>query len=204
MALALSHVQEHAALKLLTVVAATMAAACGPAAAARSTPASKPAPTVAKTVAFWLTVPSGWSDDTNNASVIAAVRPDGNLLLLLRGPEPTPAVRGVSDVTPIVVVTEPRQPLAASQVDTYLQSVRAAGASDVSAPVPTTVARSGGTAITYVSTQDGTAVQTKDVVVVHGGAMYEIELITSRSEFGAQSQLLDHLLSSGWAWVAPD
>ncbi|HEX6539097.1 MAG TPA: hypothetical protein VF155_07960 [Candidatus Dormibacteraeota bacterium] len=164
----------------------------------------KPAPTPAKTVAFWLTVPPGWSDATSNASVIAAVRPDGNLLMLLRGPEPTPAVRGVSDVTPIVVVTELRQPLAASQVDTYLQSVKAAGASDISTPMPTTVSGGAATAITYQSTLDGTAVQTKDVVVAHGGAMYEIELITSRSQFSAQSQLFDQLLSRDWAWVTAD
>lgn len=186
------------------MVAATSAAACSPSGTQPAATPASPTPTLAKTVAFSLTVPPGWSDATSNGSVVSAVRPDGNLLLLLRGPAPAPAMSGVSDVTAVVVVTEPRQPLAASQVNAYLQSVKAAGASDISTPSPVTVSGSAATSVTYVSALGATPTETEDVLVSHAGAMYEIELITSVTAFTEQSALFHQLLTRDWTWVTAD
>ena len=176
--------------------------ACG--SAPRTTPtAAGSTRNIVKSVAFWVTVPPGWSDATSNSSVVAAVHPDGDLLLLLQGPQPTPARSGLNDITPVIVVTAPHQ-MTSSQVPTYLQSVRTAGATDISTPAPTTVGRSAATFVTYQSTVSGTPVQTEDVVVSHGGAMYEIRLISSRYAFAQQWTLFDRVLNRDWVWVTAD
>jgi hypothetical protein len=184
------------------IVATSASVACGSAAKTTHTPPT-PVNDVVKTVAFWVRMPPGWSDATANNSVVAAVHPDGTLLLLLQGPEPTPAVSGLNDITPVIVVTAPHQ-LTSAQVPAYLQSVRTAGASDISSPAPTTVARSDATFVTYQSMQGATPVQTKDVVVAHGGAMYEIQLISSRYAFAQESQIFDQVLNRDWVWVTAD
>lgn len=180
-------------------------AACAPArpAATAARPSPTPRPDIASTIAFTITVPHGWADVTGDPST-AAVHPSGPVLVLLQTPPRLPVVRGVNDVTGVIVVTELDQPLAAAQVAQYLQSVRAAGATDLAPPHPVVVGGSGGTSITYASTLQGTPVETEDIVVVHSGAVYEIELITSRQAFPAQALELDRMLSHGWTWVSGD
>jgi hypothetical protein len=185
------------------------AAACAPSSSGRSPlPSSPPhratpTPGIANTVAFTLVIPPGWSDLTGDPSV-AGIHPSGPVFVVLAMPPQAPVVHGVNDVEGIIVVTQVSQPLAEPQVVQYLQSVRAAGATDVTPPVPAMVGGSAATSITYTSAQDGTPVQTEDVVVAHGGAMYEVELITSRHSFSAQAKALDDILSRGWTWVRGD
>lgn len=187
------------------IAALTSMAACGSARPA-TTPArhsATPNSDIASTIAFTISVPRGWADVTGTPSV-AAMHPSGTVLVLLQKPPQPPVAQGVNDVVGVILVTELDQPLAASQVTQYLQSVRAAGATDLTEPHPTTVGGSSGTSITYASTLQGTLVQTVDIVVVHGGALYEIELITSRYAFPAQAHDLDQILSRGWTWVRGD
>lgn len=192
---------------LLLVVAA--AAACAPVppvatAGAGPTPTTRPSPGVARTVAFTLMVPHGWSDVTSNSQIVSAVRPDGNLLLLLEGPPPAPVVRGANDVTGVIAVTEPRSPIASSDVAEYLRSVVSHGATALTDPAPAQVGPTTATGLTYQTTYNGTPVQIKDVLVSHGGAMYEIELITSQVAFASEEVAFDRTLSTGWTWVSGD
>ena len=192
---------------LLVLVAAVAACApTPPAATARAgpTPSSRPSPGVARTVAFTLSVPHGWSDMTSNPQIVTAVKPDGDLLLLLEGPPPTPVVRGANDVTGVIAVTEPKSPIASSDVVEYLRSVTSHGATGVTDPVPAQVGPTSATSVTYQTTYDGTPIQIKDVLVSHGGAMYEIELITSQVAFASEEVVFDRALSSGWTWVSGD
>ena len=196
------------AVLVLGVVLATAAASCAPPppAAIRSgpMPSQPPSPGVVRSVAFTLTMPRGWADMTANSHFVSAVRPDGNLLLVLEAPQPLPVVRGVNDVAGVIVVTEPRSPIAASDVDDYLRSVTSHGATGVTDLVPVQVGSSSATAVTYESAVNGTPVEIKDVMAGHTGAMYEIELITSQSSFPSQESVFDGLLSSGWSWVSGD
>ncbi|MGH7685360.1 MAG: hypothetical protein ACREN2_00845 [Candidatus Dormibacteria bacterium] len=192
-----------AARAMVAVVGAAVAA-CGQAAthAANSTPADTQP--VARSVAFMVRVPAGWSDVTSNGAVVSSVKPDGTLLMLLQGPAPAPVVQGVSDIAPIVLVMQPKQPLTSAQVDTYLQSVKTSGATNVTEPTPTAVARSAATTVTYQSTLSSSLIQTKDVVVSHGGAMFEVELITSAKSFDKLQPTFDRLLTHDWVWVTAD
>lgn len=193
----------------MVVLLAATAAACAPkppAAPSRAgpTPTTPPSPGVVRSVTFTLAVPHGWSDMTANSQIVAAVRPDGNLLLLLEGPQPAPVVRGANDVAGVIAVTEPRSPIATSDVAEYLRSVTSHGATGVSDPVPAQVGPTTATAVTYQATYNGTPIEIKDVLVSHGGAMYEIELITSQVAFASQEVVFDKALSSGWTWVSGD
>lgn len=145
-------------------------------------------------------LPQGWTDMTSNNAVVSSVKPDGTLLLLLQGP----VVQGGSDIAPIVLVMQPKQPLTSAQVDVYLQSVKASGATNVTAPAPTAVARSQATAVTYQSTLNTTLIQTKDVVVSHGGTMFEVELSTAATEFDQVQPTFDRMLTHDWVWVTAD
>lgn len=149
-------------------------------------------------------IPQGWTDMTSNNAVVSSVKPDGTLLLLLQGPVPAPVVQGVSDIAPIVLVVQPKQPLTSAQVDAYLQSVKTSGATNVTAPAPTAVARSQATAVTYQSTLNNTLIQTKDLVVSHGGAMFEVELITPAKSFDQIQPTFDRILTHDWVWVTAD
>ena len=191
------------------VLLALLAAGCAAPAPARTdrpgpTPTTPPSPGVVRSVTFSVTVPSGWSDVTANSQLVAAVRPDGNLLLLLEGPQPTPVIAGANDVAAVIAVTEPRQPIASSDVAQYLRSVTANGGSDVTEPAPELVDHTQATGVSYQATFDGTPIQIKDVVVSHAGAMYEAELITSQVAFASEEPLFDRLLGSGWSWVSGD
>jgi len=191
------------------LVLAAAAAACAPAAQpptnrAGPTPSARPSPGVVRSVTFTLAVPQGWTDVTANSQIVSAVRPDGNLLLLLEGPQPNPVVRGGNDVAGVIAVTEPRSPIAAADIDEYLRSVASHGATGVTAPVPARVGSSNAREVTYQATYNGTPLEIKDVLVSHGGAMYEIELITSEAEFATQEVVFDKALSSGWTWVSGD
>lgn len=197
------------ALVLMVVMVAATAGACAsprPSATTRPgpTPSQPPPPGVVQSVAFSLTIPSGWSDMTSNSQIVSAVRPDGNLLVLLEGPPPEPVVRGANDLAGVIVVTEPRQPIASSDIGEYLRSVAANGATGLTSPAPVTVSKTTATSLTYQSTFDGTPTQIKDVLVSHGGAMYEIELITSQVAFTSEEIVFDRLLSTGWTWVSGD
>lgn len=188
---------------------AAAAAACAPAAQppttrAGPTPTARPSPGVVRSVAFTLAVPKGWTDVTANSQIVSAVRPDGNLLLLLEGPQPNPVVRGANDVTGVIAVTEPRSAIARADIDEYLRSVTSHGATGVTDPVPAKVGPTTATAVTYQATYNGTPLEIKDVLVSHGGAMYEIELITSEVDFASQEVVFDKALSSGWTWVSGD
>ena len=192
---------------LLVVVAA--AAACAPTPPAATvrpgpTPTTRPSPGVVRSVAFTLAVPHGWSDVTANSQIVSAVRPDGNLLLLLEGPPPAPVVAGANDVTGVIAVTEPRSQIASSDVAEYLRSVTSHGATGVTDPAPAQVGPTTATGVTYQSTYNGTPIQIKDVLVSHGGAMYEIELITSQVAFASEEVVFDKALSSGWTWTSGD
>ena len=191
------------------LVLAAAAAACAPAAQppttrAGPTPTARPSPGVVRSVAFTLAVPKGWTDVTANSQIVSAVRPDGNLLLLLEGPQPNPVVRGANDVTGVIAVTEPRSAIARADIDEYLRSVTSHGATGVTDPVPAKVGPTTATAVTYQATYNGTPLEIKDVLVSHGGAMYEIELITSEVDFASQEVVFDKALSSGWTWVSGD
>lgn len=190
--------------RLAATIVTVLAAACG--GQTTTTPAAHtatPTPHVAITVAFTVTIPYGWSDVTGDPRV-ATIHPSGPVLVVLQKPPEPPITSGVNDVDGVIVITEIGQPLSAAQVPQYLQSVRAGGATDITQPLPTTVGATAGTSVTYTTTLQGTAVQTEDIVVAHGGTMYEIELITSRYAFAAQARDLDQLLSDGWSWVRGD
>ena len=159
---------------------------------------------MARTVAFTLSVPHGWSDVTANSQIVSAVKPDGDLLLLLEGPQPAPVVRGANDVTGVIAVTEPKSPIASADVDDYLRSVTSHGATGVTDPAPAQVGPTTATGVTYQATYNGTPIQIKDVLVSHGGAMYEIELVTSQVAFASEEIVFDKVLSSGWTWVSGD
>ena len=192
---------------LLVLVAAAAACAPTPPAAtgrAGPTPSTRPSPGVVRTVAFTLAVPRGWSDMTANSQTVSAVKPDGDLLLLLEGPQPTPVVQGANDVAGIIAVTEPKTPIAASDVAEYLHSVTSHGATSVTDPVPAQVGPTTATGVTYQTTYNGTPIQIKDILVSHGGAMYEIELVTSQVAFASEELVFDKALSSGWTWVNGD
>ena len=185
------------------------AAACAPAppaatAQAGPTPTTRPSPGVARSVAFTLAIPHGWSDMTANSHIVSAVRPDGDLLLLLEGPQPTPVVRGANDVAGVIAVTEPKSPIASSDIAEYLRSVTSHGATGVTDPEPAHVGPTTATGVTYQTAYNGTPIQIKDVLVSHGGAMYEVELITSQVAFASQEVIFDKLLSAGWTWVSGD
>ena len=192
------------AARAIVAVAGTATAACGQASAPSSTATPAPTQPVARSVAFMVRIPQGWTDMTSNNAVVSSVKPDGTLLMLLQGPAPAPVVQGVSDIAPIVLVVQPRQPLTSTQVDAYLQSVKASGATNVTAPAPTAVARSQATAVTYQSTLNGTLIQTKDVVVSRSGAMFEVELITSAKSFDQVQPTFDRILTHDWVWVTAD
>ena len=190
-------------------VLAAAAAACAPAAQpptnrAGPTPTGRPSTGVVRSVAFTLAVPHGWTDVTGNSQIVSAVHPDGNLLLLLEGPQPAPVVRGANDVAGVIVVTEPRSPIPSSEIDEYLRSVTSHGATDVTDPAPARVGQTNATEVTYQATYNGTPLEIKDVLVSHGGAMYEIELITSEVAFTSEEVVFDKALSSGWTWVSGD
>lgn len=190
---------------VLAAATVTLLAACAPA-RATATPSRRsptPNPGVASTIAFTITIPPGWTDVTGDPGV-DAVHPGGQVLVVLQKPPAPPVVEGVNDVDGVIAITQMDQPLTASQVTQYLQSVRTNGATDVTEPLPATVGGSSGTSLTYASTQQGTPVQTEDIVVAHGGAMYEIQLITSRHAFAAQAHDLEQMLSHGWTWVRGD
>jgi hypothetical protein len=194
---------------IVVVLFAAAAAACAPtqpAATPRAgpTPSPPPSPGVLQSVAFSLRIPSGWSDMTSNSQIVSAVHPDGNLLVLLEGPPPEPVVRGANDLAGVIAVTEPKQPIASSDVAEYLRSVVANGATALTSPAPEIVSKTTATSVTYQSTFDGTPTEIKDVMVAHGGAMYEIELITSLVEFPSQEVTFDELLSGGWSWMSGD
>jgi hypothetical protein len=159
---------------------------------------------VVRSVTFTLMLPHGWSDVTANSQIAAAVRPDGNLLLLLEGPQPAPVVRGANDVAGVIAVTEPRSPIATSDVAEYLHSVTSHGATGITDPAPAQVGPTTATGVTYQTTYNGTPIQIKDILVSHGGAMYEIELITSQVAFASQEVVFDRSLSTGWTWVSGD
>lgn len=193
----------------MVLLVAAAAAACAPtpsAATARPgpTPTTRPSPGVVTSVTFTLAIPHGWSDVTSNSQLVSAVRPDGNLLLMLEGPEPTPVVRGANDVAGVIAVTEPRSPIAVADIAEYLRSVTAHGATAVTDPAPAQVGPTTATGVTYQTTYNSTPIEIKDVLVSHGGAMYEIELITSQVAFASEEVVFDKALSSGWTWVSGD
>lgn len=188
---------------------AAVAAACAPTpppatSSAGPTPSARPSPGVVRSVTFTLAVPRGWTDVTANPQIVSSVRPDGNLLLLLEGPEPEPVVRGANDVAGVIAVTEPRSPIASSDIAEYLRSVTSHGATGVSDPAVAQVGPTAATSVTYQTTYNGTPIEIKDVLVGHGGAMYEIELITSQVEFNSQETTFDKALTNGWTWVSGD
>ena len=191
---------------LLAVAAAAACAPTPPVTTDRAgpTPTTRPSPGVVRSVTFTLAVPHGWSDMTANSQIVSAVRPDGNLLLLLEGPQPAPVVRGANDVAGVIAVTEPRSQIDPSDVAEYLRSVTSHGATGVTDPVPVHVGPTTATAVTYQATNNGTPIEIKDVLVSHGGAMYEIELITSQVAFASQEIVFDKALSTGWTWVSGD
>lgn len=191
------------------LVLAAAAAACAPSAQpptnrAGPTPTARPSPGVVRSVTFTLAVPHGWTDVTANSQIVSAVHPDGNLLLLLEGPPPVPVVRGANDVAGVIAVTEPRSPIASSDIDEYLRSVTLHGATGVTDPAPARVGPTNATGVTYRATYNGTPLEIKDVLVSHGGAMYEIELITSEVAFASEEVVFDKALSRGWTWVSGD
>ena len=178
-----------------------IAVSCG----ASSTPAQSQtsAPSSLRTVAFNARIPAGWSDITSSRAAAGLVHLAGTLLLLLEAAPAPPVYAGVNDVEANIAVVRLDQAMQPAQLPSYLSSVTAYGAVQVSSPLPITVDGAAGTFVTYQSSAGGTPVESEDIAVNQAGATYEVELTTSRYAFTSHVGALLSLLAS-WEWMTQD
>jgi hypothetical protein len=180
--------------------------ACGPlpsstgavqsiASATASPPGGEPL-TAAK---FTTVVPHGWSNKINDSAEVQKFSGNGTVELLVEQAAAGQVQQGVNDVTANVNVVLLNTPVPDDQVATYLQGVTSAGATNLSAPRPFTIAGATGQYITYDRDIQGTPGESRDMIVNHAGATFEIVFSTSQFAFAGQESGLQDVLA-GWRW----
>ena len=146
---------------------------------------------------FTTIVPAGWSDQTQNQEVVAAVSVSGTVLMLLVAP-PTKA----NVMNEHIDVSLVASPVPDDQLVIYLQSVAQKGATSLS--MPQTFALDGVTGLSidysYVP-QGGVQHRIRDMVVNRNGITYEIVLNTANADFAGQAPALQQILSA-WRWTS--
>ena len=146
---------------------------------------------------FTTVVPNGWSDQTQNQDVVAAVSVSGTVLMLLIAP-PTKA----NVLNEHIDVSLVGSPVPDDQLATYLQSVAQKGATSLT--MPQTFALDGVTGLSidysYVP-QGGVQHRIQDMVVNRNGITYEIVLNTATADFAGQQPALQQLMSA-WHWTS--
>jgi hypothetical protein len=142
-------------------------------------------------------VPTGWSDETQNQDVVAAVSVQGTVLMLLIAPPTASNVQYEH-----IDVSAVASPVPDDQLAAYLESVSAKGATNVSAPQTFELDGVSGLFVTYAyQPSGGVPHRIEDMVVNHGGATYELVLNTATADFAGQQPALDVVLGA-WKWTS--
>jgi hypothetical protein len=155
------------------------------------------------TTRFTTTVPAGWSDDSGDQALAERLGISDSLLMLIDAPPPGAVQSGVNDLTANIIVTVVTQPVADGQLPQYLQSVKAAGAMDLSSTQTFMLDGVAGVYITYDRVISGTPAMTQDMTVNQAGSTFDIQFNASRWAFPAQVSALHEILDS-WMWITPD
>jgi hypothetical protein len=181
----------------LTPAIALLAAGCGAASAPSPSPTPSPTPGTFTSSDFTTTVPNGWSDETQNQSVVAAVSVNGTVVMLLIAP---PTQANVLDEH--IDVSEVSTPVPDDQLAGYLQSVSQHGATNVSAAQTFSLDGVSGLFVTYDFTPSGGVEHgIEDMVVNRNDTTYEIVLNTAATDFAGQQPALQEVLGA-WQWTS--
>jgi hypothetical protein len=155
------------------------------------------------TTRFTTSIPRGWADDTGNQALAGRLGITDPLFMLLDAPPPDPVKPGVNDLRANITVTVLSQPVPAAQLPQYLQSVRAAGATNLSSTQAFSVDEVQGVFITYDRVVAGTPAMTQDMAVNQGGSTFDIQINASARAFPTQLPALRQILDA-WMWVSSD
>jgi hypothetical protein len=180
----------------LLIAAAMLAGGCG---GSGATPSPSPTPSAGAftSSAFDTVVPHGWSDETQNQNVVAAVSVSGTVLMLLIAP---PTQSNVLDEH--IDVSEVSTPVPDDQLSDYLTSVSQRGATQLSLPQTFVLDGVSGLFITYDYTPaGGIPHRIEDMVVNRNTVTYEIVLNTAATDFSGQQPALQQVLSA-WTWTS--
>jgi hypothetical protein len=171
--------------------------ACGSGSSSTAAPSVSPPAGTFTASDFTTVVPSGWSDETQNQSVVASVSVSGTVLMLLLAP---PTKSNVVDEH--IDVSSVSSPVPDDQLAGYLQSVGQKGATNLTSPETVDVDGVTGLFITYdYQPSGGVSHEIEDMVVNRNGTTYEIILNTAAADFSGQLPALQQVLSA-WKWTA--
>jgi len=185
-------------LRLLPVLFVMVLASCG---GGSSSPSATPAPSVSPggftSSDFTTVVPAGWSDETQNQNVVAAVSVDGTVLMLLIAP---PTQSNVLDEH--IDVSTVSTPVPDDQLSGYLQSVSQRGANNLTVPKTFNLDGVSGLFIAYSYTPSGGVThRIQDMVLNRNSTTYEIVLNTAATDFPGQQPALQQVLNA-WHWTS--
>jgi hypothetical protein len=155
--------------------------------------------TSVSTATFSTVVPAGWNNKTTDAVEVAKVGGNGRVEFLIEQPPPGQPKPNVNDVTANIDVVLLSPAVPDDQVVTYLQSISNNGATNLSLPQPFTIDGATGQLITYDRDIQGTAGESQEMMVNHGGQTFDIVLNTSEFAFRQQQAGLQAILAA-WRW----
>jgi hypothetical protein len=155
------------------------------------------------TTRFTTSIPRGWADDTGNQALAGRLGITDPLFMLIDAPPPDRVQPGVNDLRANIAVTVLSQPVPSGQLPQYLQSVRAAGATNLSSAQAFSLDEVPGVFITYDRVVSGTPATTQDMAVDQGGSTFDIQLNTSARAFATQLPALRQILDA-WMWLSSD
>lgn len=144
-------------------------------------------------------VPTGWTDKIDDSAEVERFGGNGTVLYLVeQAPQPTLTTDAtvVADINVVLLSTQ----VPDDQLPLYLQTVTQSGATNLSTPMPYTLAGSGGEIITYDRDIQGVAGESRELMVNHGGETFDIVLNAAQSSFPAQLAGLQAVLT-GWRWI---
>ncbi|MEO8898969.1 MAG: hypothetical protein ABI352_09335 [Candidatus Dormibacter sp.] len=147
-------------------------------------------------------MPQGWTNTIDNAGEVQKLSAEGRVAYLVEQGPPGQTQPNLNDVRANINVVVLAQAVPDDQLITYLNSVTADGATNLSTTQQLAVDGSSGQYITYERPIQGTPGESRDILVNHGTSTYHIVLNTSRFAFGAQLSGLEVVLTA-WRWSPP-
>ena len=148
---------------------------------------------------FSTIVPNGWSNKLGDAAEVQKFSGNGKVEMLIEQGPPGQLQQNINDVTANINVLLLASPVPEDQVATYLQSVSANGATNLSSAQSFTIDGSTGQFITYDRDIQGTPGESQDMIINHGATTYDIILNTSQFAFSQQQPGLQAVLTA-WRW----
>ncbi len=153
------------------------------------------------TAKFTTVVPPGWTNKLDDSAEVQKFNSDGDVAFLVEQGPLGQVQQGINDVTADVNVVLLSTPVPDDQMVTYLQGVTSDGATNLSSPKPFTIDGATGQYIVYDRDVQGTPGESRDMVVNHAGATFEIVFSASQFAFNDQESGLQAVLAA-WRWRA--